>query len=182
MQLLRNEEMISLQVPICSFDAKNAVLCPKCESKIESGELTKADAYASIKFAELAKSNPLIDKFKLHKCREIDGNFIIHLSKNDIFTIRQSKELYRLIQSKFEGKIWLVEAEESDNRFIEDLFFPTKILSINSVWQPKGGQKTKAIVSGKWTPRFPIDIDQAIQIIKNARNLDIEIEFEEARK
>ena len=90
--------------------------------------------------------------------------------------------MYKLIQSKFTGKIWLVEAEENDNKFIEDLFFPTKILSINSVWQPGGGQKTKAVVSGKWTSRFPIDIEKAIQIIKNARNLDIEIEFEEARK
>ena len=171
-----------MQVPICEFDAKNAILCPQCESKVESGELTKADVDASIKLSELAKNNERINSFKLHKCREVDGNYIIHLSKNDIFTIRQSKDLYKLIQSKFAGKIWLVEADENDNRFIEDLFFPTKILSINSVWQPGGEQKTKAVVSGKWTPKFPIDIEKAIQIIKNARNLDIEIEFEEARK
>jgi transcription antitermination factor NusA-like protein len=76
----------------------------------------------------------------------------------------------------------LVESKENDKKFIEDLFFPTKILSINSVWQQGGTQKTKAIVSGYWTPRFPIDIEKAIQIIKNARNLDIEIEFEEVRK
>ena len=171
-----------MQVPICEFDAKNAILCPQCESKIESGDLTKADAEASIKLSELAKNNERINNFKLHKCREIDGNYIIHISKNDIFTIRQSKDLYKLIQDKFDGKIWLVEADENDNRFIEDLFFPTKILSINSVWQPGGGQKTKAVVSGKWTAKFPIDIEKAIQIIKNARNLDIEIEFEEARK
>lgn len=171
-----------MQVPICEFDAKNAILCPQCESKIESGELTKADAEASIRLSELAKNNSRINNFKLYKCREVDGNYIIHLSKNDIFTIRQSKDLYKLIQSKFSGKIWLVEANENDNRFIEDLFFPTKILSINSVWQPGGSQKTKAVVSGKWGPKFPIDIEKAIQIIKNARNLDIEIEFEEARK
>ncbi|KAF6242451.1 transcription elongation factor NusA [Nitrosopumilus sp. b1] len=171
-----------MQVPICRFDAKNAVLCPQCESKVESGELTKADVEASIKLSELAKKNTKIDKFKLHRCRQVNGDYIIHLDKNDIFTIRQSRELYKLIQSKFDGKIWLVEADESDNKFIEDLFFPTKLLSVNSVWQPNGGQKTKAIISGKWSPRFPIDIDKAIEIIKNARNLDIEIEFEEARK
>ena len=61
------------------------------------------------------------------------------------------------------------------------MFFPTKILSINSVWAPGGVQKTKAVVSGKWTPRFPINTDTVIQIVKNARNLDIEIEFENKR-
>ena len=171
-----------MKVPICNFDAKNAILCPQCESKIERGEITEADVEASIKLADLAKTDPKVDNFKLYKCRKINENYIIHLDKNDIFTIRQSRQLYKLIQSKFEGKIWLVEAGESDNRFIEDLFFPTKILSINSVWHPNGSQKTKAIVSGRWTPKFPIDIEQAIKIIKNARNLDIEIEFEEARK
>jgi transcription antitermination factor NusA-like protein len=89
--------------------------------------------------------------------------------------------MYRLLQEQFKGKIWLVEADESDNKFIEDLFFPTKILSINSVWAPGGVQKTRAVVSGKWTHRFPIDTKKVIQIVKNARNLDIEIEFEDKR-
>ncbi|MCA9828482.1 MAG: transcription elongation factor NusA, partial [Nitrosopumilus sp.] len=103
------------------------------------------------------------------------------LAKNDIMKIRQSRTLYRQFQSQFNGKIWLVEADETDKRFIEDLFFPTKILSINAVWAPGGIQKTKAVVSGKWTPRFPIDTQKVIQIVKDARNLDIEIEFEDKR-
>ena len=61
------------------------------------------------------------------------------------------------------------------------MFFPTKILSINLVWAPGGVQKTKAIVLGKWTRRFPIDTEKVIEIVKNARNLDIEIEFEDKR-
>ena len=43
--------------PICGFDAKNAVLCPQCEAKVERGELTKADVDASITLAKIAKSN-----------------------------------------------------------------------------------------------------------------------------
>jgi transcription antitermination factor NusA-like protein len=95
--------------------------------------------------------------------------------------IRQSRVLYGLIQDQFQGKIWLVEAEENDKKFIEDMFFPTKILSINSVWAPGSVQITKAVVSGKWTPKFPINLETVIQIVKNARNLDIEIEFENKR-
>ena len=106
---------------------------------------------------------------------------MLSLAKNDIMAIRQSRTLYRLLQDQFKGKIWLVEADETDKKFIEDLFFPTKILSINSVWAPGGIQKTKAVVSGKWTPRFPIDTEKVIKIVKNARNLDIEIEFEDKK-
>jgi len=164
--------------PICGFDAKNAVLCPQCEGKVETGELTKADVDASILLAKIAKSNKEIETFSLYSCKEFQGNFILALAKNDIMKIRQSRTLYRLLQDQFKEKIWLVEADETDKKFIEDLFFPTKILAINVVWA-EGIQKTKAVVSGKWTPKFPIDTKKVIEIVKNVRNLDIEIEFED---
>ena len=164
--------------PICGFDAKNAVLCPQCEGKVEAGQLTKADVDASIVLAKNAKSNKEIENFSLYSCKEFQGNFILSLAKNDIMKIRQSRTLYRLLQEQFKEKIWLVEADETDKKFIEDLFFPTKILAINAVWS-EGIQKTKAVVSGKWTPKFPIDTKKVIEIVKNARNLDVEIEFED---
>jgi transcription antitermination factor NusA-like protein len=171
-----------MKLPICNFDAKNSVLCLQCEKKIELKIITKADVDASIKIAKLAKSNKIFEKFSLYSCKEFDGNFVLSLAKEDIRSIRQSHILFRLIQDQFHGKIWLVEEAENDKKFIEDLMFPTKILSINSVFVPGGRQKTKAVVSGKWTPRFPIDTSKVVQIVKNARNLDIEIEFEEKRR
>ena len=170
-----------MNLPICNFDAKNAVLCPQCEGKVEQGHISKVDVDASIKLAQLAKTNQDIDGFTLDSCREVDGNYVLSLAKNDIMAIRQSRTLYRILQEPFSGKIWLVESDEDDKRFIEDLFFPTKILSINLVWAPGGIQRTKVVVSGKWTPRFPIDTEKVIKIVKSVRNLDIEIEFEDKR-
>jgi len=170
-----------MKLPICGFDAKNAILCPQCEGKVEDGRLTQADVYASMILASMAKSNKEIENFTLYSCKEVDGNFVLSLAKNDIMRIRQSRTMYRLLQDQFKGKIWLVEADETNERFIEDLFFPTKILSFKSVWAPGDIQKTKAIVSGKWTRRFPIDTEKVVQIVKNARNLDIEIEFEDKK-
>lgn len=170
-----------MKLPICSFDAKNAVLCPGCESKVSDGTITQADIDASIILAKIAKTTNEIEGFKLYSCKEFDGNYVLSLAKNDILIIRHSRTLYGQLQEQFKGKIWLVEADETDKKFIEDLLFPTKILSINSVWAPGGVQKTKAIVSGKWTPKFPIDTEKVISIVKNARNLDIEIEFEDKK-
>ena len=167
-----------MKFPICGFDAKNAVLCPQCETKIETGELTKTDVDSSIILAKIAKTNREIENFSLHSCKEFQGNFILALAKNDIMAIRQSRTIYKLLQDQFQEKIWLIEAEETDKKFIQDLFFPTKILAINVVWA-EGIQKTKAVVSGKWTPKFPIDTKKVIEIVKNVRNLDIEIEFED---
>ena len=170
-----------MKLPICGFDAKNSVLCLQCEKKVDAGEITQADVDASIILAKIGKSDKVVESFTLHSCKEFDGNFVLSLAKNDIMGIRQSHTIYRLLQDQFKGKIWLVEAEETDKKFIEDLFFPTKILSFKSVWALGGVQKTKAVVTGKWTQRFPIDTEKVVQIVKNARNLDIEIEFEDKR-
>jgi len=43
-------------------------------------------------------------------------------------------------------------------------------------------QKTKAVVSGRWTHRFPIDLDRVRQIVKSARGMEIDVEFEEIRR
>lgn len=171
-----------MQVPICNFDAKNAVLCPKCEEKLEAGQLSNADVEAAIKIAKLAKTNPDIDKFSLFACKQVSGNYVLYLAKSDIQTIRQSRTLYRTLQSEFSSKIWLVESEANDRKFIEDLFFPTKILSINVVWVPGGIQRTKVIVSGKWTSKFPIDTNMVANIVKELRQLDIMIEFEDGKR
>ena len=167
-----------MRTPICTFDAINGILCPQCESKLDSGKLTKTDVEAAIKLVHLSQKIPQIEKFTLKSCQESSGNYVLYLSSSDIMTIRQSRELYRLLQGEFPGKIWLVEESASDKKFIEDLFFPIKILTISHVWVPGGFQKTKVIVSGKRTPRFPIDTDKIVFIARNLRGIDLTVEFE----
>lgn len=156
----------------------NGILCPQCESKLDSGQLTKADVDASIKLVQLSQKIPQIEKFTLNSCQESNGNYVLYLNSTDIMTIRQSRELYRILQGEFPGKIWLVEERCDDKKFIEDLFFPIKILAINQLWAPGGIKKTKVIVSGKKTPRFPIDTDKVIAISKHLRKIELVVEFE----
>ncbi|HYL66693.1 MAG TPA: transcription elongation factor NusA [Nitrosopumilaceae archaeon] len=167
-----------MRTPICTFDAMNGILCPQCESKLDSGKLTKTDVEAAIKLVHLSQKIPQIEKFTLNSCQESTGNYVLYLSSSDIMMVRQSRELYRLLQGEFPGKIWLVEESASDKKFIEDLFFPIKILAINRVWVPGGIQKTKVIVSGKRTPRFPIDTDKVVSISKDLRGIELAVEFE----
>ena len=173
-----SKKSISLRTPICNFDAMNGILCPQCESKLDQGTLTKADVDASIKLVKLSQKIPQIEKFTLNSCRGSHGNYVLYLNSSDIMTVRQSRELYRILQGEFDGKIWLVHQGSDDKKFIEDVFFPIKILGVNQVWAPGGMQKTKVIVSGKKTARFPIDVDQVVAIAHDLRKIDLVVEFE----
>jgi len=167
-----------MRTPICNFDAMNGILCPQCESKVDQGVLTKADVEASIKLVKLSQKIPQIEKFTLNSCRESNGDYVLYLGSQDIMTIRQSRELYRILQGEFTGKIWLVHQDCDDKKFIEDVFFPIKILAINQVWALGGLRKTKVIVSGRNTPRFPIDVNKVIAIVHDLRKIELVVEFE----
>lgn len=175
---LISKKSISLRTPICGFDAMNGILCPQCESKLDSGKLTRADVDASIKLVHLSQKIPQIEKFTLVSCQESNGDFVLSLRSLDIMTIRQSRELYGILQGEFQGKIWLIEEGCDDKKFVEDMFFPIKILAINQLWAPGGVRKTKVIVSGKKTYRFPIDVDKVISISRDLRKIELVVEFE----
>jgi len=156
----------------------NGILCPQCESKLDKGILSKADVDASIKLVKLSQKIPQIEKFTLYSCQESNGDYVLYLDGQDIMTIRQSRELYRIIQGEFLGKIWLVHQGSDEKKFIEDVFFPIKILGINQVWAIGGLKKTKVIVSGKKTSSFPINVDKIVAIAHDLRKIDLVVEFE----
>ncbi len=156
----------------------NGILCPQCESKLDQGVLTNADVYASIKLVKLSQKISPLEKFTLIGCRESNANYVLYLGSQDIMTIRQSRELYRILQGEFTGKIWLIHQDADDKKFIEDLFFPIKILAINRVWALGGIRKTKVIVSGRKTSKFPIDVEKVIEISNDLRKIELVVEFE----
>ena len=77
----------------------------------------------------------------------VDKDFIIALSGLDISTIGSNSALLKTFEDEFQSKVWFVEAEATDRRFIENLFFPAKVLAVNMIWLPDGSKLTKAIIS-----------------------------------
>ena len=56
-----------MKTPICSFDARTGVLCPKCNARLKTGQLSSTDVEVAIKLTKAAAKNPEIDKMSLVK-------------------------------------------------------------------------------------------------------------------
>jgi transcription antitermination factor NusA-like protein len=169
-----------LKIPICTFDAKTAILCAKCETKLQSGQLTDADIEGAIKITKLAERNQHINKFTMTSASKVDEDFIIALSGPDISTIRSNSDLSKKFEDEFQSKVWFVEAQATDKKFIENLFFPTKVLAINILWLPDGNKLTKVIIStsDKIERQQHPNIEKIKQIAKKIRNIELLVEFE----
>src|ERR671939_1730056 len=123
------------------------MLCTKCETKLRLGQLTHTDIEGAIKITKLAERNQDINKFTMTSASKVDEDFIIALSGADIGTIRSNPTLLKRFEDEFQSKVWFVEAQAADKRFIENLFFPVKVLAVNMLWLPDGHKLTKVIIS-----------------------------------
>jgi transcription antitermination factor NusA-like protein len=168
-----------LKTPICTFDAKTAILCTKCETRLRLGHLTDMGIEGAIKITKLAERNQDINKFTMTAASRVDKDFIIALSGSDISTIRSNSALLKKFEDEFQSKVWFVEAEATDRRFIENLFFPAKVLAVNMIWLPDGSKLTKAIISSsnKFQSQQP-NIEKIKQIAREIRNIELLVEFE----
>jgi transcription antitermination factor NusA-like protein len=170
-----------LKTPICSFDAKTGTLCSKCENKLRSGQLTQVDVESAVKMTKLAERDQEINKFTMVNAFQVNGDTVLVLQRSDISALRSNTELARKIQVEYEGKIWFVEAEATDKRFLENLFFPARIRSINLIWLPDGIKLTKVIVALQDTQESHINIERIQKITKRVRNLELLVELEPTR-
>jgi transcription antitermination factor NusA-like protein len=170
-----------LKTPICSFDAKSGVLCRKCEAKLKSGSITQDDVEAATKLIGLADRNQEINKFTLIRGTRVHGDFVLVFRGSDVSVLRGNEELASKIEKQIGQKVWFVETEASDRRFIESLFHPLKVLSVNFFWLPEANKLTKVIIAddGK---SASVNIDKVQKIAKAIRNIELLVEFNNQKR
>ena len=170
-----------MKTPICSFDAKSGVLCRKCEAKLKSGSITQDDVDAAKKLIGLADRNQDINKFTFIRGTKVHGDLVLEFRGPDVSVLRSNKELASKIEKEMGQKVWFVETEVSDRRFIESLFHPAKVLSVNFFWLPEANKLTKVIVADD-PKNVPVNIEKLEKIAKAIRNIELLVEFKSNQK
>ena len=157
------------------------MLCRTCEAKLKSGSITQDDIDAAKKLINLADRNQEINKFTLVRGTRVNGDFVLVLRGQDVSVLRGNQELTSKIEKEMGEKVWVVEAEASDRRFIETLFHPNKVLSVNFFWLPEANKLTKVVVAddGK---NAQLNLEKVQKIAKAVRNIELLIEFNNSQK
>ena len=140
--------------------------------------MTHADVDGAIKITKLAERNQDVTKFTMTGASRVDKDFILALRGSDISAIRANSALSKKFEDEFQCKVWFVEGEATDKRFIENLYFPAKVRAVNMVWLPDGSKLTKAIISTSNKFESQPDIEKIKQIAKEIRNIELLVEFE----
>lgn len=114
----------------------------------------------------------------LVKADLVDSDYLLVLEPGTLAPLRRDVEFQRDLQNVLGAKVWLTEADTTPRKVLEDLFFPVRIANINTVWLPDGSKLTKIVIPGRKTERFPHDTERIAKILKDARGIDLMVEFE----
>ena len=166
------------KLPVCYFDAKTGMLCGNCEARLRRGEITRADVEASKAVAQLSDRVPELSKVTLRRAFEANGSFVLEFERSDMHALRANPLLASELEGVLKGKVWMVAAGGNDRRFLEDVFFPAKVLTVNTVWLPDGEKKTKVIVPARRSERRIGDFDKLREAVKRARGIELLVETE----
>jgi transcription antitermination factor NusA-like protein len=86
-------------------------------------------------------------------------------------------KIIRALGEETGKSIRILEYGVDDRKFLEDLFAPLTILTINTIWLPDGTTETRVILRKRRSARLPFDVKALKEIASKVRNMTLRVEF-----
>jgi transcription antitermination factor NusA-like protein len=162
-----------------AFCVKSGILCRRCEEKLEKGQITELDLKVIQRMVELEKQNPVLEDVTYHRAVEADDMMAILVDKKDLPRLLSGgAKIVKDLGETFRKRVRLISYGGDDREFLEDLFNPLSILTINTVWIPDGTTETKVILTGRKPRRMPVDLEKVRKIAQELKGMTLRVEFE----
>jgi len=162
-----------------AFCVKSGILCRRCEEKLEKGQITELDLKVIQRMVELEKEHPVLAEVTYHRSVEADGMMAVLVDRRDLpRLLGGGAKVIKDLGDTFGKRVKLISYGGDDREFLEDLFSPLSILTINTIWIPDGSTETKVILTGRQPRKMPVDLDVVRSIAKDLKGMTLRVEFE----
>ena len=162
-----------------AFCVKSGILCRRCEEKLEKGQITELDLKVIQRMVELEKEHPVLQDVTYHRSVEADGMMAVLVDRRDLpKLLGGGAKVIKDLGETFGKRVKLISFGGDDREFLEDLFSPLSILTINTIWIPDGSTETKVILTGRQPRKMPVDLDVVKTIAKDLKGMTLRVEFE----
>ena len=163
---------------LCNFCLKSGILCPKCQWKLRSGEVSEVDLEIARLLLSLEDTYPSLQDVYFHKAVEADGVFAILVKRGDMpRLLGYGGKIIKALGEKTGKTIRVLEHGVDDRKFLEDLFAPLSILTINTIWLPDGTTETRVILRRRGRRRAPLNVGAMKEIAQKVRGITLRVEF-----
>ena len=163
---------------LCSFCLKSGILCQKCQAKLKSGEVSETDLQVARLLLSLEEKFPSLQNVYFHKTFNVDRTLAIVVGAGDVPRLLGfGGKIVRTLSEEMGKNIRILENGVDDRKFLEDLFAPLTIMTINTIWLPDGSTETRVILGRRRGAHSSIDTEALKEIANKARNITLRVEF-----
>lgn len=167
-----------MKTVLCSFCLKSGILCQKCSEKVKSGEVTELDLKIARLLLSLEETYPSLQNVSFYKAVDVGKTLAILVGKGDVpRLLSYGGKIIRALSEKTGKAIRVLEYGVNDRKFLEDLFAPLSIVTINTIWLPDGTTETRVILKRKGGRQPPFDVKALVDIAHKLRDMKLRVEF-----
>ena len=167
-----------MKTELCSFCLKSGILCQKCSAKVKSGEISQIDLKIARLLLSLEEKYPSLQNVCFYKAIEVEKTLAIIVGHGDVpRLLGYSGKIIKALSDETGKNVRLLEYGVDDRKFLEDLFIPFSILTINTIWLPDGTTETRVILKRKRGAQLPFDLKALKEIASKVRKMSIRVEI-----
>jgi transcription antitermination factor NusA-like protein len=167
-----------VKTELCNFCLKSGILCSKCQGKLKSGKVSEVDFKIARLLSSLEEQYPSLQEVRFHKAVESDRVIAILVNKGDVpRLLSHGGKIIKALGEKTGKTIRVLEYGVTERKFLEDLFIPLSILTINTIWLPDGTTETRVILKRGGRKRLPSNVKSSRDIAKNLRGITLRVEY-----
>jgi transcription antitermination factor NusA-like protein len=154
------------------------MLCQKCLGKLESGEVSKLDLKIARSLLSLEEKYPSLQNVYFHGAVDAGKTLAIVVGLGDVPRLLGfGGKIIKALGEETGKSIRVLEYGVDDRKFLEDLFAPLDILTINTIWLPDGTTETRVILRKRRGSQPPFDVKALKEIASKVRNMTLRVEF-----
>ncbi len=167
-----------MKTELCSFCLKSGILCQKCSAKVKSGEISDIDLKVARLLLSLEEKYPSLQNVCFYKAVEVEKTLAILVGHGDVPRILgYGGKIVKALGDETNKNVRVLEYGVDDRKFLEDLFMPFSILTINTIWLPDGTTETRVILKRKRGTQLPFDLKALKEIASKVRKMSLRVEI-----
>ena len=167
-----------MKTELCSFCLKSGILCQKCSAKVKAGEISELDLRIARLLLSLEEKYPSLENVCFYKAASVGRTLAIIVGHGDMpRLLGYGGKIIKALGEEVGKSVRVLEYGVDDRKFLEDLFMPLNILTINNIWLPDGTTETRVILKKKRGSQLPFDLKALKEIAHKIRKMSLRVEF-----
>ena len=145
---------------------------------MKTGEISDLDLKVARLLLSLEEKYPSLQNVCFYKAVDVEKTLAIIVGHGDVPKILgYSGKIIKAIGDETGKNIKVLEYGVDDRKFLEDLFIPFSILTINTIWLPDGTTETRVILKRKRGAQLPFDLKALKEIASKVRKMSLRVEI-----